>query len=101
LVTQPAPDCNLVALIRPKYYAHENALVSTGFTPRYLRATAEKMGVHVFWPNDGRRWCVDADEFDAALKREREQAARQVRSIAPEPVDEAEELRRRLGLVRK
>lgn len=87
-----------LALIRPKYYAAENVLVATGYTDSYFLTAAKRLGVHVHYPNGGRKWIVDADEFDAALKRDTDDAERQARSLSPEPVDEAEALRRQLGL---
>jgi hypothetical protein len=87
-----------LALIRPKYYAAENALPATGFTSDYLLAAAKKLRVRILCPTAGRNWCIDADEFDAALKRESDAEAREARSLSPEPIDEAEELRRELGL---
>ena len=94
------PHDSAIALIRPKYYAHENFLAATGLTPRYGRSLAERWGI-LLWPNGGRRWVVDADEFDAALKSERKQSERQARSLSPEPIDSAEALRRELGLERR
>lgn len=87
------------AAVIPLLLGPANCESAVGFSWRFVRDHAPVLGVPII--GTGRKRCVRADLFVAALERSGAADLPSLAKVEPEPVDAAEAVRRAIGVSRR